>query len=137
MATTPSQPAFPTILRDYDAVDVFRGMNHAEKTANYTINAGDSGTLINVRGGSSGSPITITLPATALGVCVWLRFSQGTYCDISPNSSDKIVGLGSAGTDDKDLQMANASDGDYVRLLGDGADGWFVLEARGAYTRES
>ena len=40
--------------------------------------------------------------------------------------------------DDKDYTNTNATNavGDLVTILGDGADGWYVIEERGTWARE-
>jgi hypothetical protein len=93
---------------------------------------------------------TLTLPATTEG----LRFlvvnggAAGTVgITVSPNASDKIMGGYSydglsvrlSGTDNKDLvnTKATALKGDYLILVADGVDGWYVEHAVGVWTEES
>jgi hypothetical protein len=117
-------------------------------SADNTVAIADSGVVLN----QTADAKTTTLPAVAstnVGLEVIVRLggvkaggpvgsgsngSQGHT--ISPNASDKIMGLGVAGTDDKDLLMAKDDmiAGDYVRLRSDGVNGWFVVEAVGAWT---
>lgn len=92
---------------------------------------------------------TLTLPATTEG----LRFfvvnggAAGTVgITVSPNASDKIMGGYSydglsvrlSGTDNKDLvnTKATALKGDYLILVADGVDGWYVEHAVGVWTEE-
>ena len=43
-----------------------------------------------------------------------------------------------AGTDDKDLQLDSGSQvGDRVTLVGDGNDGWIIIEAVGSWSFQS
>ena len=117
-------------------------------SADNTVAIADSGVVLNQ---IADGKVT-TLPAVAssnvgLTVIVYLGgvkaggpVGSGTNASlghtISPNASDKIMGLGQAGTDDKDLLMAKANMmvGDYVKLRSDGVNGWFVEEATGAWT---
>lgn len=85
---------------------------------------------------------TITLPATAAGVAVWLVCgADGVRVTVSPNASDKFLYdvAGAAGTDDKDIILASATskEGDYVKLLGDGSGGWNILELAGTWVDEA
>ena len=81
---------------------------------------------------------TITLPATIVGLnYTILNTRQGSAVTISPNSSDLIRGLSSDGADNKDLLLASANAGDYVKLISDGAVGWWAVEGKGTFTRES
>lgn len=84
---------------------------------------------------------TITLPATATGVCyniMNIGADAAVLVTISPNSADKIIGMGSAATDNKDIlnTKATARTGDYVRLVGH-ADGWAIQEIVGIWAREA
>lgn len=106
------------------------------KSANYTMAATDSGYITKVDTAS----VTITLPSTAVGLVYHVETTtDGVGLTISPAIADKIVGLGQAGTDNKDalLTNANARKGDYIKLFGDGADGWYVMEAQGTWTFEA
>ncbi|MEM3062193.1 MAG: hypothetical protein QW303_01415 [Nitrososphaerota archaeon] len=106
-------------------------------TANHTLSTTDSGRAIFVS--TSGGVVTLTLPATVLGVNyhIIVDTDSSNALNISPNAADKIVGLDSGGVDNKDLILAAPKKGDYVKLLGDGVDGWFVQEASGTFTRET
>jgi len=120
-------------------------------SADNTVAVADSGVVLNQ---TADGKVT-TLPAVAstnVGLTVIVRLagvvaggpvgsgaSASLGHTISPNSADKIIGLGAAGVDDKDLVMVKASMvvGDYVKLVSDGLNGWFVQEAVGAWTREA
>ena len=72
---------------------------------------------------------------------------------ISPDSSDKIMGSvvnaaggittasnGGSGTDNKDLILGagnNSTVGNRVTLVGDGSNGWVILDGYGDWTFES
>ena len=85
---------------------------------------------------------TITLPATAAGIGLWLVCgADGVRVTVSPNASDKFLidVAGAAGSDNKDIILASATSkkGDYVKLLGDGSNGWNILELAGTWVDES
>ena len=86
---------------------------------------------------------TITLPSTAANVVFWIinGADDGTQISISPAAADKFVldAAGAAGTDNKDLvnTAATARKGDYVKLRGDGSDGWVILELGGTWADEA
>lgn len=132
------------------SVKLYDGKVYASEdvSANNTVAAADSGVVLNI----VEDAIVTTLPSTAAGLTVIVRIggkpaggSVGSGDDasvghaISPAAADKIIGLGAAGADNKDLLMVKASSkvGDYVKLVGDGAEGWYVQEAVGEWTREA
>lgn len=88
-----------------------------------------------------------TLPAVTAAMAGYhLRFlvaasalSAGTGFQILPNAADKIMGNGITSLDGKKLINTGATDaeGDYVELVCDGADGWYVTAMRGAWAREA
>lgn len=74
---------------------------------------------------------TVTLPATSAGLSYTLVANSGedgVEITVSPNASDKFLGgCGkAAGSDDKDLIFSNGKDGDCVKLLADGTNGWYI-----------
>jgi hypothetical protein len=101
------------------------------------------------------SNVIINLPATAAGVVYTFVYvgSATRGFQISPNSSDKIMGSvlnaaggittasnGGNGTDNKDLILGAASNstaGNRVTLVGDGSEGWVILDGYGDWTFES
>lgn len=104
--------------------------------ANHSLTANESGNTIFVD--TSGAAVTLTLPATALGVTYNIKVSKtGNALNISPNASDLIRGLDAAGVDDKDIIFASPVVGDFIKLFGDGSVGWYVQEASGTITREA
>ena len=81
---------------------------------------------------------TVTLPATVVGYhfTVMNNGADGAVLvTISPDSADKIAGGGYTAVDNKDLTntKATARKGDYVKLLGDGVNGWFITEIVGTW----
>jgi hypothetical protein len=101
------------------------------------------------------SNVIINLPATAAGVVYTFVYvgSATRGFQISPNSSDKIMGSvlnaaggittasnGGNGTDNKDLILGaanNSTAGNRVTLVGDGSEGWVILDGYGDWTFES
>ena len=101
------------------------------------------------------SDVIINLPATAAGVIYTFVYvgSASRGFQISPNSSDKIMGSiinaaggittasnGGGGTDNKDLILGaanNSTTGNRVTLIGDGSEGWVILDGYGDWTFES
>jgi len=101
------------------------------------------------------SDVIINLPATAAGVVYTFVYvgSASRGFQISPNSSDKIMGSiinaaggittasnGGGGTDNKDLILGaanNSTTGNRVTLIGDGSEGWVILDGYGDWTFES
>jgi hypothetical protein len=107
------------------------------KTDDYTVDALDSGKIIYL--GTDAK--TITLPATDAGLTITIVNSaaDGTaQIAISPNASDKIMGRDLTAADNLDLinTKATAKRGDFVTLVADGADGWFVVAQRGTWAQE-
>jgi hypothetical protein len=84
----------------------------------------------------------LTLPATAAGMTFWIvnrgSADGAVEIKISPGADDKIMGCGLTSADNKDLinTKATAKVGDYVKLVGDGASGWYVTEMKGTWARE-
>lgn len=116
---------------------------------NKTLTLADCGVIQNV----IADGITITLPATAAGSTFTIRNggvpatsgptgsgSNGTVLvKVSPNASDKIQGLTFTAADNKAAQNTKATSnvGDYITLVGDGVDGYNVIQARGIWAREA
>jgi hypothetical protein len=121
-----------------------------------TIGTSESGAVV-MQSTASDTPsdVVINLPATAAGVIYTFLFvGNPTHgFQISPNSSDKIMGSvvnaaggittasnGGSGTDNKDLILGagnNSTVGNRVTLVGDGSSGWIILDGYGDWTFES
>lgn len=102
-----------------------------------TLDEGDSGVFQIVTVDAK----TVTLPATALGLTYTIingGADGAVLVTVSPNAADKIHGGGFTASDNKDAlnTKATAKKGDMIRLLGDGAAGWFIQELRGIWARE-
>ncbi len=65
----------------------------------------------------------------------------GSLLTISPNASDKFLVdiAGGAGTDNKDIILAKATQSqyDYVKLTGLTADGWLIDDIRGTWVDQA
>jgi len=121
-----------------------------------TFSTSESGAVV-MQSTVSGTPsnVIINLPATAAGVvCTFVYVGSASRgFQISPNSSDKIMGSvlnaaggittasnGGNGTDNKDLILGAASNstaGNRVTLVADGSEGWVILDGYGDWTFES
>lgn len=80
--------------------------------------------------------VTFQLPATQNGlIYTFVCGNAGGEINISPNAADKITGKGIAGADNQDIKNTNASNavGDCITLIGDGADGWIVINMLGTW----
>lgn len=108
------------------------------KSANYTMTAADSGYITDVDTDAT----TITLPATTVGMVFTIRnigADGAVGINVSPAAADKIIGIGLTAAADKDLinTKATAKKGDFVTLIGNGVDGWFVVASAGTWAREA
>lgn len=120
--------------------------------ADNTVAVADSGRILNIK--ADGKVTTLPNATAALaGLSVIVRLAgvpvtngpAGTGAnesvghEIAPHSSDLIVGRGVTGTADKSLLMVKASQivGDYVKLVCNGVDTWYIQEMRGAWTFEA
>lgn len=107
-------------------------------TGNRTVLATESGLTLIV----NAADLVISLPATVEGfeLTVWvLATSSSTGASISPVAADKIQGKGLTAADNKDLINTHATEavGDWVRLVGDGVDGWIVAGIAGTWARQA
>ena len=87
---------------------------------------------------------TLTLPAVVVGasfIIVNTANDGGSKLTISPNSNDKFLVdiAGAAGTDNKDIILAKATQDqyDYVHLVGLSSNGWLIQDVRGTWVDES
>lgn len=120
----PDQPAWPR-------------KTHELKSDNYSVDAADAGKVLHIATDAK----AFTLPATVAGLRIIIvndGADAGVLVTISPNSNDKIMGPDIAGTDDKDQlnTKTTAIRGDYMVLVGDGADGWFIEAMRGTWAEQ-
>ncbi len=106
-------------------------------SASETLDEADVGQIIDVDTDAQ----VLTLPATVVGMRFRIRNAgadAAVLVTVSPNASDKIMGCGITSADNKDLlnTKATAKKGDYLDLLGDGVNGWYIQEMRGTWVRE-
>lgn len=98
-----------------------------------TLDEGDGGVVQNVT-----ADCTVTLPSTVVGTSYTLRVgADNVTLNISPAAADKIMGNGFTSADNKDAIFTDQPIGSYVKLVGDGANGWMVAEVHGTLTRET
>lgn len=111
-----------------------------EVTTDTTLAVGDVGKLLKV---TASTDVVITLPATTVGykfdIVNWKDRDGSIKTSISPESNDKIMGVGNSGTDDKDMinTKSTSQKGDSVSLLADGSSGYYVQRATGTWAFES
>lgn len=103
-----------------------------------TLTVADAGATVIVTAADK----VITLPATVAGMVVTVvtgAVSGGTGTSVSPAAADKIIGNGFTAADDKDAINTGATDvlGDSITLIGDGVDGWYVLNVVGTWERQA
>jgi len=114
--------------------------------ASKTLGLGDSGTIFLV----GTDALVVTLPATKKGVSFTFVNSGAdgnNIITISPNADDAIIGtIANAAADsvsgavaDKDIinTKATANKGDRITLVGDGVDGWYIVEGVGIWASEA
>lgn len=103
-----------TLTAPYETSPVF------PKNANYTITAGESGSIFTTVG-TSGT-LTFTLPIKALGLqFTFINTATGISLAIDPNGTDKIAGLTDVNGDSILSDTVNES----ITLVSDG-NGWYV-----------
>lgn len=121
-----------------DIVDPWAGLVAETISDNKTTDAQDTGKLLQIDTDAK----AFTLHATAAGQRIVLA-NAGAYGTViltaSPNANDKIMGPDIAGADNKDLvnTKATANRGDYIDLIGDGADGWVIQKMKGTWAQEA
>jgi hypothetical protein len=117
-----------------------------EITANKTISLDESGKIFLV----GTDALTITLPATKKGA-KYTFINSGAdgnnLITISPNANDAIFGtIANAAADsvasgvaDKDIvnTKATSNKGDRITLVGDGVDGWYIVEGVGIWASQA
>lgn len=108
------------------------------KSANYTIDAQDVGKVIEV----DTDAFTFTLPATSVGIDVIfvnVGADAAVAVNLSPNANDKIMGADVAGTDNKDQinTKTTAIHGDWMHIVSEGTNGWYIIGSRGTWAEEA
>ena len=113
------------------------GIASENVTGNKTLDEGDNGVAQVVTANA-----VVTLPSTVVGyryTIVVGETSTGAAptLSISPAALDKIMGLGFTSADNKDAVLGTPKAGDFISLVGDGANGWVVDAAAGSWSREA
>lgn len=109
------------------------------KSANYTVDALDTGKVIYV----DTDAVVVTLPVTATPGDKITFVNAGALGTVGfsmdPAAADKIMGPDIAGEDNKDLvnTKATAQRGDFVTLTAGHADGWTVSAIKGTWAQEA
>lgn len=85
---------------------------------------------------------TITLPATVVGYFFTIYYAGadgGALITVELDNNDQFLGCDIAGAAGEALLLTKVTSdkGDYVRLLGDGADGWKIVEMNGTWAEAS
>lgn len=128
-------------ISTFSGTQIFSGLKVGQKVTTVaddaTLAATDCGSIQNVTVDAK----TVTLPATAVGLVFTIRnggADGAVLVTVSPNANDKIQGIGFSAADNKDAlnTKATAKQGDFITLLGDGVDGWFVVDCVGTWVRE-
>ncbi len=111
---------------------------------NRTLTAADSGKIFFVTVDAK----VITLPSTAAGLeytFINKGADGGVAINVSPAAADAIHGTTNAstnvvlsGVDNKDAinTKGTATTGDYIKILGDGTEGWYVIGCGGIWASE-
>jgi len=110
----------------------------ATKTLDYTVLASESGTTFKIATDAK----VFTLPSTEAGLHYTFINSGAdgaVLLTISPAAADAIHGRALSSVDNKDLlnTKATAKEGDFVTLVGDGVDGWFIVAIEGIWAKEA
>lgn len=123
----------------YD-MDLPADVNTQDISTDTTLDGADSGYWNLV---TAATDVTITLPATGAGGYTYNVVNAvapgAIKTSISPESNDKIMGVGNAGTDNKDVinTKATAKPGDSISLVADGSAGWYVAKMTGTWAFEA
>jgi hypothetical protein len=83
---------------------------------------------------------TITLPSTVVGYSYAIMnggADAAVEVTVAPAALDKVYGNGFTATDNKAIvnTKATAKKGDYIKLVGDGVNGWMITEINGIWAR--
>lgn len=86
--------------------------------------------------------LVITLPSTVVGYSYTIingAADGAVLVAVSPAAIDMIVGNGFTGADNKDAlnTKVTAKRGDFIKIVGDGVNGWMVTSVRGTWAREA
>lgn len=117
-----------------ERIAVDRFVNVTGTTASLSV--ADHGAKVLVTNAAS---CIVSLPATQKGLEYTLivgSLPTGSGHALSPVAADKIFGNGFTAADDKDALCAAAGDriGDFITVVGDGVDGWYITGISGTWT---
>lgn len=121
-----------------NARDPFEGYIHELKSANYTLDAEDSGKVLWV----DTDAVVITGPAVE-GISGVIIANAGSYGSVgvsfSPNTGDMVEGADITAADNKDLinTKATAARQDFAEIDYSDANGWVARRRRGVWAREA
>lgn len=120
----------------------YAAISGAGDAADSTLTSANSGNTYFITNTGDTTAITVTLPATAAGVkYTFIRATATTVADIriDPAAADKIQGKGITAADASAYVSEGSADavGDLITIVGDGTDGWFVIDERGTWARET
>ena len=105
---------------------------------NVTLTEADSGKVYI----ANAADTVFTLPATVAGLRYTIvanatAVASGSGILFRPVAADKIMGNGLTSADDKDVINSTDAEGDFMEIVGDGVDGWYIVGVRGTWTREA
>ena len=112
--------------------------NSSTITSDTALDTNDAGKLILC----ATDNVTITLPATAAGLTYTIvntAADGAALLTVDTNISDRIIGPNTTGSDGKNLANTKLThvQGDYIKLMGDSAEGWRVMELAGTWAAET
>ena len=112
--------------------------NSSTITSDTALDTNDAGKLIIC----ATDNVTITLPATAAGLTYTIvntAADGAALITVDTNISDRIIGPNTTGSDGKNLSNTKLThvQGDYIKLMGDSAEGWRVMELAGTWAAET
>lgn len=118
------------VARNLDNFGYAQGLDISASTK--TLDDTDCGLVQNI----TATTCTITLPSTVVGYSYTIRVGvEGATITVAPGSVDKIAGNGFTATDNKAAIATTQPQGSYIKLVGDGVNGWMVTAVRGVWTR--
>lgn len=116
--------------------DPWEGMVHETKSANYTVDAEDSGKVLWV----DTDGVVITLPAVG-GINNIVVANAGAYgavgVTVAPAAADMVEGADITAADNKGVvnTKATANRGDYVEIFDGDSNGWVATKRKGVWPR--
>lgn len=123
---------------ELNAEPVLPNEQYETVSTNKTLDEGDNGVIQVV----DTDAVVITLPATVVGTSYTVMNGAAdgaALVKIAPNASDKVMGNGYTSADNKYIgnTKATAKRGDYMKLVGDGVNGWMIVAVKGTWAKEA